>query len=188
MSIEQKLENCIKRLQGKRVLSLSMEEAANFLVSHYYNEIYCYLYKQTMDKELAMDLNQDIFIKMLASIGKYNKDKAKFRTWLYKIATNHLVDHYRSKTYRNVRLLEPLEDCLGSEEDFTLDVERRIDLEQVIQCIMRLDVTRQKIFRLKIFGEYSFVEIATMMNLPESNVKAKYYATQKHIREHIQRD
>ena len=182
MNMDEQLKKCIVKLQKKR----NDEKAANLLVSHYYNEIYCYMYKQTIDKELSMDLTQEIFIRMLQSIQSYDESKAGFRTWLYKIATNQLVDYYRSKTFRNIQLSQAMEEDIEDESDFTLDVERRAQLEQIIECVNQLDVTRQKIFRLKIFGEYSFLEIGRMMELPESTVKTKFYATQKMIRTQVQ--
>lgn len=184
------LEMCIRKLQKEKLTvtipMLSDKEAADIVISCFYNEIYCYMYKQTMDKELAMDLTQDIFIKMLQSIRRYDKSKASFRTWLYKIATNRLVDYYRSKSFRNQQLLKSLEGDVMDEVDFTLDIERKLILEQVIQCVNQLDATRQRIFRLKIFGGYSFLEIAQIIELPESTVKTKFYATQKLIRSRVQ--
>ena len=82
--------------------------------------------------------------------------------------------------------MDYLEEDLASEADFSLDIERKLELEQIIDCVNQLDVTRQKIFRLKIFGDYSFIEIAGMMKMPESTVKTKYYATQRMIRAQFQ--
>jgi len=181
MDIEKQIRKCIAKLQKK-----SDEKAANALISNYYHEIYCYMYKQTIDKELAMDLTQEIFVSMLQSIKNYDEKKSNFRTWLYRIATNKVVDYYRSKAFREVRITEFMEEDLADEADFSLNIERKLELEQIIDCVNQLDVTRQKIFRLKIFGEYSFVEIAGMMKIPESTVKTKYYATQKMIRTQFQ--
>jgi len=181
MDVEKQIKKCIVKLQKK-----SDEKAANALISTYYHEIYCYMYKQTIDKELAMDLTQEIFISMLQSIKNYNERKSSFRTWLYRIATNKVVDYYRSSAFRQAQISECLEEDLADEADFSLNIERRWELEQIIDCVNQLDVTRQKIFRLKIFGEYSFVEIAGMMKMPESTVKTKYYGIQKMIRVQFQ--
>ncbi|EIJ78065.1 ECF subfamily RNA polymerase sigma factor [Bacillus methanolicus PB1] len=59
------------------------EKAANELVSFYYQPIYAFVYKQTLNKELSMDLTQDIFISMLQSIQNFDTKKSSFKTWLY---------------------------------------------------------------------------------------------------------
>ena len=177
MDINKQLQKSIQRLQKN-----GDEKSAELIISHYYHEIYCYMYKQTIDKELAMDLTQEIFVSMLQTIKNYDQQKANFRTWLYRIATNKVVDYYRSRAFRQAQVVEMLNEDLESEADFSLDIERKIELEQIIDCVNQLDVTRQKIFRLKIFGEYTFDEIAKMMKIPESTVKTKFYATQRLIR------
>ena len=181
MDIEKQIKKSIMKIQKK-----SDEKAANFLILHYYHEIYCYMYKQTIDKELAMDLTQEIFVSMLQTINNYDEKKSNFRTWLYRVATNKVVDYYRSTAFKQAQVVEMMEDDLADEADFSLSIERKLELEQIIDCVNQLDVTRQKIFRLKIFGEYTFLEIAGMMGIPESTVKTKYYGIQKMIRTQFQ--
>ena len=69
---------------------------ADQLVRSYYDEIYIFVFRQINDAEKALDLTQDIFISMLQSIPAYNKQMSSFRTWLYRIATNKVID-YRKK-------------------------------------------------------------------------------------------
>ena len=133
-----------------------------------------------------MDLTQEIFVLMLQSIESYNQSLSSFRTWLYRIATNKVTDYYRSSAFRSAQLSDLVEDDIEGEADFTLTIERKMELEQIIAFVNQLDIIRQKIFRLKIFGNYSFVEIAQMLKMPESTVKTKYYATQKMIRTQFQ--
>jgi len=177
MGIDKQINKWILRIQKN-----SQEKSADLLISHYYHEIYIYMYKQTIDKELAMELTQEVFVRMLQRIKNYNSELAGFRTWLYRIATNKPVYYYRSRAFRQAQVVQMLEEDLFDEADFSLDIERKMELEQIIACVGQLDVTRHKIFRLKIFGEYSFSDISKMMKIPESTVKTKYYATQRFIR------
>lgn len=66
---------------------------ADQLVRSYYDEIYIFVFRQINDAEKALDLTQDIFISMLQSISAYKKQMASFRTWLYRIATNKVIDY-----------------------------------------------------------------------------------------------
>ena len=92
MRDERKLIRNIKYRQDR--------EAANELISHYYQEIFAYAFRQTGDQELAMDLTQEIFLSVLRGIGGFDERKAGFRTWLYRIASNRITDYYRSSLYR----------------------------------------------------------------------------------------
>jgi RNA polymerase sigma factor (sigma-70 family) len=159
------------------------KSAANELVSMYYKEIYTYVYKQTLDKELSMDLNQEIFISMLKSINTFDEKKSSFKTWLYKIATYKIVDYYRSKYYKHNNVSIPIEDVeIHDEEDISVIIEYRNDGEKVMNIIKEFDSLNQQIFRLKVFGEYTFQEISKILQMPESTTKTKYYSIVKKIK------
>ncbi|WP_055669508.1 RNA polymerase sigma factor [Desnuesiella massiliensis] len=167
----------------RQIKNKGSKEAANELISRYYIEIYTYVYKQTIDKELSMDLTQDIFVKMLKSLEGYDENKAAFRTWLYKIATYTLVDYFRSKYYKQRIMHRDIEEIdICDKEDMVLSLEYKQDVEKVVTIVNRLDALYQQIFRLKIFGGYTFLEISNMLKLPESTVKTKYYSMIKKIR------
>lgn len=163
------------------------KEAANNLVSKYYKEMYSFVYKQTLDQELALDLTQEIFISVLKAINNYDSKKASFRTWLYHLASNRLIDYYRSKSYKNTLLEDSIEDYqLKDSENMELSFEYKEDFEKVIEIVNRLEAVSQQIIRLKLFGEYTFQEIAASMMLSESTVKTKYYAALKQIRKRLE--
>ncbi len=171
----------------RKIKKKSDRDAANELISTYYKEVYAYVYKQVMDKELSMDLTQEIFINLLRSLNNYNEKKASFRTWLYKIATYRLVDYYRSKAYKNKDMLISIEDIdLLDNEDLELVVEKKEDVERVISILNNLDILVQQIIRLKIFADYTFLEISKALNIPESTVKTKYYSTIRKIRKNFE--
>lgn len=178
MDNERKL---IKQIQKK-----SSKVAANELVSKYYKEIYTYVYKQTIERELSMDLTQEIFISMLKSINSYDEKKAAFKTWLYKIATYKIVDYFRSKHYKYNKIFVNIDDTdIYDEENITLSIEYREDVERIINIVDKFDAIRQQIFRLKLFAEYTFLEIARMLQIPESTVKTKYYSMIKKIKKSL---
>ncbi len=97
------VQQWIRQIQRK-----SSRTAANQLVAHFYKELYAYVYRQTLDKEMSLDMTQDIFVSLLQTIHNYDADKASFKTWLYKIATHRIVDYYRSKSYKHHQSVVPL--------------------------------------------------------------------------------
>ncbi|WP_233713596.1 RNA polymerase sigma factor [Lederbergia citri] len=171
----------------KKIKKNGSQEAANELISKYYREMYAFVYKQTIDSDLSLDLTQEIFISILKSIGQFDDKKASFRTWLYKIASNRLVDYFRSKNYQYWKLTESLEghDFEGP-EDMTVSFEYKEDVEKITRIINRLETSSQQIVRLKLFGEYTLQEIAEMVQAPLSTVKTRYYAAIKLIKKEMQ--
>lgn len=167
----------------RKIKKKSDRDASNELISKYYKEIYSYVYKQTVDKELSMDLTQEIFINILKTIHRYDEKKASFRTWLYKIATYSLVDYYRSKYYKYSSIVVNIDDFdIYDREDIEITVENREDTRKIINIVNKLDTLSQQIFRLKIFAGYTFSQISSVLEMPESTAKTRYYSMIKKIK------
>lgn len=147
-------------------------QAAERLVDTYYDEIYRFACRQTGNKEDAMDLTQNIFLAVLRALPSYDRRKAGFRTWLYRIAVNKSVDARRRMGPETIPI-EELE--LPAEEDFVPAIQDRILLEQIEAFVSRLEPEVQAVFRLRLWGERTFPEIASILNRPESAVKSQYY-------------
>ena len=69
--------------------------AAESLIRARYDEIYRFVYRQTGHKEDAMDLTQSIVRAMLRALPTYRAERGTFRTWLYRIAANKVIDARR---------------------------------------------------------------------------------------------
>lgn len=169
MSEELKL---IRQIQKKRDRT-----SANSLINLYYKDIYAYVYKQTNNREVSLDLTQEIFIGMMRSIVDFDYKKASFKTWLYKIAMNKIIDYYRSKHYRigdSISCIDDYEfqDDFNIEDNFILSEE----VKDIMDLINRMESNIQQIIRLKIFSEMTFGEIALTLEINESTVKTKYYS------------
>src|ERR671912_1364028 len=78
------------------------------LVRRYQRPISAYVYRMVGNYESALDLTQEIFIKIYGSLSKY-RPEFKFSTWIYKIAHNCAVDHLRRNAGRERSLLAGLE-------------------------------------------------------------------------------
>ena len=154
-------------------------EAAERLVERYYNEIYVFAYRQTGQKEEAMDLTQSIFLAVLRAVPTYDRRKAAFRTWLYRIAANKTIDARRR--YRPAVVpLEAVE--LPAQEDFIARIHDRELLERIERYVSGLDASSQSVFRLRLYGEQSFREIAAALGQSETAVKSQYYRLLERIR------
>lgn len=177
MDQEQKWIRAIQR-RGAR-------EAADQLIRAHYDEIYRFAYRQTGHKEDAMDLTQEIFLAVLRALPTYDGKKASFRTWLFRVATNKSIDARRRT--RPVSL--DLEDQdLPLETDFAAQVDDRLLLEEIEAYVSGLDPQLQAVYRLRLYGEKSFPEIAAILGRPEAAVKAQYYRLMGRLRKEFASD
>lgn len=170
----------------RRIVKKRDRRAANDLVSYYYREIYAFLYRQTLRRELAMDLTQEIFIAALQSLPGFDESRGGFRTWLYRIASHKLTDYYRSRAHRTELLCVPEEPEESTAGDFDFEIfERREIAGRALAALTRLEETAQQVVRLKIFAEYTFAEIALQLEIPEGTAKKKYYAALQTLRKEL---
>jgi len=157
-------------------------DAADTLVRKYYDEIYTYAFRQTADEHTAMDLTQGIFVSMLQTISRYDSKKAGFRTWLYRIATNKIIDHHRSRSAVRSKILDIDGLDIASEDDFTQRLGDEDLAVRIQKHIAEFEPEIQRVFRLKVYAGQTFAEIAADLRLPEATVKTKYYRLIKVLR------
>lgn len=155
-------------------------EAADLLIRAHYDEIYRFVYRQTGHKEDAMDLTQSIFLAMLRALPSYRSERGAFRTWLYRIAANKVIDA-RRRAHLTPLPLEELE--VSSAEDFAAQILDRAILERIEAYVSGMEPQAQAVFRLRLYAEQSFPEIAAALGEPEAAVKSRYYRLLKRLRE-----
>jgi len=175
--MEKKLQKLVKKIQKK-----ADPIASNELVTYYYKEIYAYVYKKTLEKELSMDLTQEIFMNMLETINQFDGQKATFRTWLYQISRYRIIDYYRSKSHRQQMAIEVLEEENHETEGFLNSLLTKFRIEEIESFINTLGEERQAIFWLKVIEQKSFNEIGSLLKTSESTIKTRFYATIKLVR------
>lgn len=175
----------------KRIQKHGDKKAADELISAYYKEIYAFVYRQTGEMQLSMDLTQEIFISMLRSIDAYTPKKAAFKTWLYRIASNKVVDYFRSANYKYFSQITDIEECeffLSDSGDMETQAEHKLLVQKVMCYLTQYDFEIQQIIRLKFFSDKTFREISEIMTISENTVKTKYYKALKNLRKDVEAD
>lgn len=146
--------------------------AAEKLVRTHYDEIYVFVYRQTGRKEDALDLTQNIFMAVLRALPSFDRRKATFRTWLYRIATNKVIDARRRQRPHTL----PLDDVDPPDHvDFAANVNDRLLLDQIEAYVSALDPQVQAVYRLHLYAEKPFSEVACILGQSEAAVKSQYY-------------
>ena len=100
-----------------------------------------------------------------------------------------MIDYYRSKYYKYNTIAVSIEDFdIYDKEDIEITIENKEVIEKIINIINRLKVVDQQVFRLKIFADYTFLEISNALEIPESTVKTKYYSILGKIRKDFEEE
>lgn len=149
------------------------KQAFEELIRLFYPYVSKFLLKTTGDENLAEDLTQDTFLKMIRSIDKYDLDgSAGFGTWLVTIAKNCYIDHLR----RNRIRIEPIDDlALPSTEDLTADVLQKLQYEEALKAMESLPAEQKIAIRLKYEEDLTLAEIATRFGVPAKTIKSRIH-------------
>lgn len=169
----------------RQIVRRGSREAADALIRMYYDEIYVFMYRQVNNKDDALDLTQECFLAALRGLSSFDEKKASFRTWLYRIATNKVIDKRRMNHMTTVPLDE---ETLPEKEDIAINVNDRILLGRIEEWVAGQDPNHQKIYRMHIYAGMTFKDIGNVMQLSEDTVKTQYYRLMKKLRKEFQND
>lgn len=141
------------------------------LINRHKKKVYTYIILIVKNQQLAEDIFQDTFIKVIRSLkeGKY-KDNGKFVSWVIRIAHNLTIDHFRKEKQINTCSNEDYEaDIFNSKKlaDGTIEdtlVEKQI-VKEVKMLIEELPEDQKQVILLRHYGGLSFKEIAEQTNV-----------------------
>ncbi|MEK7681150.1 MAG: RNA polymerase sigma factor [Patescibacteria group bacterium] len=152
------------------------------LYDKYVKRIHDFIYFKTYHKETAEDLASKTFLKALEKISSYNSKIGTFSSWLYCIARNTVIDHYRTK--KNTSDIEDVWD-LSSGEDIESDIDARENLAQVKAHLAKLSPEHRDIVILRVWQEMSYAEIAEVLGKSEDSCKMMFSRTIAKLREEM---
>lgn len=172
------------------------QTAFNLLVWRWEKPLFNFTYKYVGDAQLAQDLVQETFVRVLRSIGGY-QHRGAFSTWLYQIAVNLCRDHFRKKKIPLVSLHDyyttPSGDRVyvkdqvsdhNARSDEALAAARREEL--VRRLLAGLPEENRTVILMKEYQGLKFREIAEVLEIPEGTVKARLYRGLRTMREQLE--
>lgn len=161
------LENSVRRaVRGDR-------EAFGQLYDLYVDRIYKYIYYRLGNPAEAEDLTAEVFTRAWEAIGRFKEREGGFPAWLFRIAHNLLVDHFRTR--RETLSLEELEPVGEETPGFEQMVEKGEIQRMLSQALGKLTAEQQQVILLRFIAGYSSEEVAKMMSKSEEAVRALQY-------------
>jgi RNA polymerase sigma-70 factor (ECF subfamily) len=146
------------------------------LMIRYERQIYRVCYRFVNNRDDAMDLAQEVFIKAFEHLASFRQESS-MKTWLYRIAMNHCINHVK----KNAREFVEITDGIGSTRaSVHADMEEREQREQFRLLVKRLPPKQKAILELRIHEQLSYEEIARMSGRSISTIKASvFFALEK---------
>ncbi len=144
-------------------------DAYNVLVSRWEKRVFNYLVRLVGDREDAMDLSQEVFLKAYRNLGKL-QDAARFGPWLFRIAHNEAFSHLRRKRPEVEMESEPAGRIAGP------GMEPLEAALAVRHALGRLSEDQREAIVLKVYQGFKFEEMAEVLDCPVSTVKSRVYA------------
>lgn len=143
------------------------------LYERYYESVFRFIFRRTTDSELAADICSQVFLKAMQRLGSYQFRGVPFSAWLFRIASNEVAQHFRIQKKRRVVSVEDYHlGEMAEEIEVDDDVWTIEDLVQGLDTLKDSDLT---LIELRFFEQRPFKEIASILNITESNAKVKTY-------------
>ena len=160
----------------QQVVEAAKKDPAKFapLYDKYYEQIFRYIYQRVDDKEQAFDAAQQVFMKALDNLHKYEFRGVPFASWLYRIASSEVNNLYRAqKTQRTVNI-----DSVGVYGMMEEMEETKIDQyhDKIVAIIgEQLPEDELQMIEMRFFEKRSFKEMGDILNITENNAKVRTY-------------
>ncbi len=156
-------------------------QQAAVLFDRYHKRIFNFLARMTMDRDMAEDLTQNVFLRMIKYRSSYREGN-KFMPWIYQLARNIFSDHYQANKNKNRSFdVEKMSDTIADSEESKWQDDR----EELLQRSMaRLDEEQRELLVLTRFQHLKYEEVAEMLNTSVANIKVKVHRAIGKLREH----
>jgi RNA polymerase sigma-70 factor (ECF subfamily) len=146
-------------------------DALEELYLAHFDRIYGYLHVTVGNRHDAEDLTTQTFLKMLESIGRFRWQSAPFSAWLFRIAHNLAMDHFRA--HRRWQPEEEVPEPPGSAEPSAeLEAMQSIGRESMLELIEKLSPEQQQVLTLKFVFNFLNADVAKILDKTEGAIKS----------------
>ncbi len=151
----------------------------------HFDRIYSYLHVSVGNRHDAEDLTTQTFLKMLEKIGSFRWRSAPFSAWLFRIAHNLAMDHFRSR--RRWQPQEEVPEPAGEEEPSAeLAAMQTLGRESMLKLIERLSPEQQQVLTLKFVFNLPNAEVAAILDKTEGAIKSLQHRALVSLQKHVE--
>ncbi len=157
-------------------------QQATILFERYHKRIFNFLARMTMDRALAEDLTQNVFLRMIKYRNSYREGN-RFQSWIYQVARNVFSDHYQVHKNKKSDFIdvEKMSDSITDPEEGAQQEEREKILHR---SLAMLNEEQRELLVLTRFQHMKYEEVAIIMETTVANIKVKVHRAISKLREH----
>lgn len=174
--------NDLDQCEDEMLLAFYIEgnqDAFDVLVMRYQSKLFAYLYRVTGNYEIAEDLVQETFIRVVDNIWKFDLDRT-FSSWIYTIATNLARNEMRKKKrkvqeytsdhiFSAISIKQPIDDAVYKETE-----------EKFHKCLKDMNMRQRMVFVLRFHEKLSYEEIGNILGCKANTARTRmFYALEK---------
>jgi RNA polymerase sigma-70 factor (ECF subfamily) len=158
------------------------QEAFGVLYDHYQPQIYRFVILKVSNRAEAEDLTHQVFLAAWKSMPRYENQGYPFSSWLYQIARNQIIDHYRTKKADvDLETIEVL--GIASRDNHEEEAHIRLELEKVQRAIKELSTEYQDVIIMRFIEELSIRETADALKKSEGAIKVMQHRAIKELKD-----
>jgi RNA polymerase sigma-70 factor (ECF subfamily) len=155
-------------------------EAFGIIYDAFIGRIYRFVYYKTHHKETAEDVTSEVFKKALQRIGLFDPTRGSFSGWLYRIARNTVIDHYRT-----TRPTDDIDDMWGlmSDSDTERDIDAKMAVERLQKHLVVLTSEQRDIVLMRVWEGMAYKEIAGAVDKSEAACRMAFMRSISRLRD-----
>ena len=154
---------------------------ASLLFERFNKRIYNFLARMTNDRDVAEDLTQNVFLRLLKYRNSYNPEM-KFQGWIYQMARNAFSDHYQQQKQRMPAKME-VEKLNEQMPDILDALEQEENEQRLIRALAQLPDDYRELLVLTRFQHLKYEDVSGHLNISVANVKVKVHRAIAQLRE-----
>ncbi|MFA6495112.1 MAG: sigma-70 family RNA polymerase sigma factor [Candidatus Paceibacterota bacterium] len=144
------------------------------LYDKYQPSIYRFIFLKVSHREEAEDLTHQVFLSAWEHMGSFHHGDVPFASWLYRIARNKVIDHYRTRKI-HIPLETAPEEIMALDAEMAGQIDTRSQLKSIYQALMRLSDDQRDILIMRFVNELSYKDIAHALDKNQATVRVIQY-------------
>ena len=157
------------------------------LMKKYQERVYWMVRRTIFDHDDADEITQEVFIMVYQKIHQFRED-SQFFTWLYKIASNMVLQSLRKKKLRNMVGLDQVSEIHSSDEPTAESEMIKSEWNEKLKAaIETLPPQQRLVFNMRYFDELSYEEISGILDKTTGGLKANYFHAVQKIKEQMEK-
>ena len=153
-------------------------QAFGLIYDLFFEGVYRYVFLK-VPKEDCEDVVSDIFLKAWKNIGQYRATEGVFRSWLFRLAHNMIVDYYRQR--HDTTTIEEMEDEVVT-DDTTITVDRSLDTDSLKKALTKISPLTGQAVVLRYIEDWSYADIADTMQISEGYARVLIHRGLKELK------